>query len=81
VSRLPEKQFLDVENFYVQFLFRSIANVVYVLGYTCRFLRPMTHDRIYLDPDEVPPLAGVRLYAILGVFHHALFVPFVSKHL
>jgi hypothetical protein len=27
-----------------------------------------------LDPDVVPPLAGFRLYAILGVFHHFLSV-------
>jgi hypothetical protein len=25
-----------------------------------------------LDLDVVPPLAGFRLYAILGVFHHVL---------
>jgi hypothetical protein len=29
-----------------------------------------------LDPDVVSPLAGFRLYAILGVFHHVLSVPF-----
>jgi hypothetical protein len=39
---------------------------------------PVTHagsSRMCLDPDVVPPLAGFRLYAILGVFHHFLFVP------
>ncbi len=30
-----------------------------------------------LDPDVFPPLAGFRLYAILGVFHHVLFLPSV----
>jgi hypothetical protein len=28
-----------------------------------------------LDPDVVPPLAGFRLFAVLGVFHHVLSVP------
>jgi hypothetical protein len=38
----------------------------------------MTHvrsRRTSLDPDVVPPLAGFRLYAVLGVFHHVLSVP------
>jgi hypothetical protein len=26
--------------------------------------------RKYLDPDAVPPLAGSRLYADLGIFHY-----------
>ncbi len=41
-------------------------------------LHPMTHvgsRRMCLDPGVVPPLAGFRLYAILGVFHHVLYVP------
>jgi hypothetical protein len=32
---------------------------------------------MYLDPDVVPPLAGLRLYANLGIFHHAFSVPSV----
>ncbi len=34
-------------------------------------------NRMYLDPDVVPPLAGFRLFAVLGIFHHALSVPSV----
>ncbi len=40
-------------------------------------LRPVTHvgsRRMYLDPDVFPPLAGFRLYAILGDFRHVLSV-------
>jgi hypothetical protein len=43
-------------------------------------LRPVTHVgscRMSLDSDVVPSLAGFRLSAKLGVFHHALSVPFV----
>ncbi len=43
-------------------------------------LHPMAHvgsRRMCLDPDVVPPLAGFRLYAILGVFHRVLSVPSV----
>jgi hypothetical protein len=43
-------------------------------------LRPVTHvgsRRMYLDPDVFPPLAGFRLYAILGDFRHVLSVPSV----
>jgi hypothetical protein len=43
-------------------------------------LHPLTHvgsRRMCLDPDVVPPLAGFRLYAILGVFHHVFSVPSV----
>ncbi len=43
-------------------------------------LHPMAHvgsRRMCLDPDVVPPLAGFRLYDILGVFHHVLSVPSV----
>jgi hypothetical protein len=28
-----------------------------------------------LDPDVIPPMAGFRLLAVLGVFHHVLSVP------
>ncbi len=40
-------------------------------------LHPMTQvgsRRMCLDPDLVPPLAGFRLYAVLGVFLHILSV-------
>jgi hypothetical protein len=41
-------------------------------------LSPMTHvgsRRMCLDRDVVLPLAGFRLYAVQGVFHHVLSVP------
>jgi hypothetical protein len=40
----------------------------------------MTHvgsRKLYLDPDVVPPLAGLRLNANLGVSHQVLSVPSV----
>jgi hypothetical protein len=43
-------------------------------------LHPMAHAgtrKMCLDPDVVPPLAGFRLYAILGVFYNVLSVPSV----
>ncbi len=45
-------------------------------------LHPVTHAesrRMCLDPDVVPPMAGFRLYAILGDFHHVLSVPSVCS--
>ncbi len=62
-----------------QVAFRTIIEDFLYLGILVD-LRPMAHEgsrRMSLDPDVVPPLAGFRLYANLGVILHALSVPFV----